>query len=97
MTGAHMEDRRAHPRFEAHYPVTVQTSRFTVQGETQNLSGGGAFICCQQPLAPGEVCNLKIEFSTLSPLRVNCRVVWSGTSESRDEDNPYRMGVCFQF
>ncbi|UCG11001.1 MAG: PilZ domain-containing protein [Deltaproteobacteria bacterium] len=90
-----MEERRARTRFTVRCPVTVITSDGTIQGETKDLSGDGAFIRCQKPPTPKEILPLIIELPDGFPLDVSAEVVWSNASGPDDEKAPRGMGVRF--
>jgi hypothetical protein len=44
------EERRQYPRAIAHWPVILETTQGIVTGITMDVSAGGAFICCREPL-----------------------------------------------
>ena len=54
------EDRRSRIRFNVRYPVTTTTSQGTMVGETIDMTVGGAFISCPDPLNPNEPFLLKV-------------------------------------
>jgi len=89
------EDRRRYPRFDVRYPVKIVTSRGMFEGETKDMSAGGTFIWCQETLRAQEMCGLKIEIPTGSPLQLSARVIWSRAPDPDDETSPRGMGVRF--
>lgn len=48
------EERRQYPRAIAHWPVTLETAQGVVTGIAMDISAGGAFICCREPLGVTE-------------------------------------------
>jgi len=88
-------NRRRFVRHHLECPVTVTTSQGTVSGQAKNLSGDGALICCQQPLAPRKCMDLTIKFSDGFSMQVPSEVVWSCRAYAVDEKSLYKMGVRF--
>jgi len=88
-------NRRRFIRHHLKCPVTVGTSQGTVSGQATNLSGDGALILCQQPLAPRECMDLTIKFSDGFSMEVPSEVVWSCKANEVDEKSFYKMGVRF--
>lgn len=67
-----------------------------MSGETRDVSHGGAFIRCREPLKPTEVLEMSISVSLLCPrVQATAEVVWSNFSTSDDELRPRGMGVRF--
>ena len=67
-----------------------------MSGETRDVSYGGAFIRCREPLKPNEVLEMSISVSLLCPrVQATAEVIWSNQSTSDDELNPRGMGVRF--
>jgi len=88
------EDHRAHPRANLRWSVSVQLSGSVTEGVTKDISEGGAYVCCANPLGPEEVLDLVIN-SPDKPLNVKAEVVWSSMSGLDDEITPRGMGVRF--
>ena len=66
-----------------------------MSGETKDVSHGGAFIRCREPLKPKEVLEVSISVSLLCPrVQVTAEVMWSNFSTS-DDGSPRGMGVRF--
>ena len=67
-----------------------------MSGETKDVSHGGAFILCREPLKPQEVLEVSISVSLLCPrVQATVEVMWSNFSASDNEGNPRGMGVRF--
>ena len=64
-------------------------------GGTKNVSGDGAFILCQKPLAPKENFSLVIEFPDGLIMDTLAEVVWSTGSDPADRITEPGMGVRF--
>jgi hypothetical protein len=89
-------ERRGRIRYEVRYSVLVIASRGIQKGQTENLSGTGACICCPHGLRPKEDFFLEIEFPTGGPaFQVPAQVVWTSDVGPDGEAKPPRMGVRF--
>jgi hypothetical protein len=90
------EDQRAHPRANLRWSVSVQLSGAVAEGVTKDISEGGAYVCCANPLGPEEVLDMVINAPD-KPLNVKAEVVWSSMSglDLDDEITPRGMGVRF--
>lgn len=91
-----VRERRQHPRVMVACPVIIETSRGIMTGETKDISSGGAFIHCRQPLKIKEVFDMAISVSLLSsPLKATAEVIRSNASGTDDKLGPIGMGVRF--
>jgi len=73
-----LEERRRYPRNEEKWLITIETPETTIAGETENISCGGIFINCPQPLAPNETFEMMINIPERgTALRCKAKVVWS--------------------
>ena len=89
-------ERRQHPRAVVTWPVIIKSTRGFMSGETKDVSHGGAFIRCREPLKPKEVLEVSISVSLLCPrVQVTAEVMWSNFSTSDDDGSPRGMGVRF--
>ena len=90
------KDHRAHPRANLRWPVSVQLSGAVTEGVTKDISEGGAYVCCANPLGPNEVLDMVINAPD-KLLNVKAEVVWSSMSglDLDDEITPRGMGVRF--
>jgi len=90
------KERRQHPRAMVSWPVIIKSTRGFMSGETKDVSHGGAFIRCREPLKPNEVVEMSISISLLCPrVQATAEVMWSNFSTSDDEGKPRGMGVRF--
>ena len=90
-----MEDRRARIRYKVERPVKMKTSKGITKGITKDMSVGGAFISCEQPLSPGQSFQLTVEFPHSSFAEVPVQVIWSTVENPDDEASLPGMGVRF--
>ena len=87
---------RGAPRFDAHWPVTIETRTGTCQGVTGNASPSGLFICLDPPLELGQLFAMTILGPRSREIKVKARVVWSisGGKEGEAQMVP-GMGIMF--
>lgn len=89
------KDKRQHPRVDITLPVRIETSQGTIEGETINISLGGAFICCQRPLPLRENFRLAVDAPNHDSLTVNAEVVWSNINVPDEKILNRGMGIRF--
>ena len=81
------KENRKHPRKEANWFVTIETSGASRVGETKDISRGGAFIYCDRPLESEQLFKMVISAPGMrNSITAEARVVWS---------TPNGMGVRF--
>ena len=89
------EERRKYPRAEVVWPVIMENSRNIISGETQDISAGGAYMRCRNPLKPVKV-SMYVSVSLLSPrIRAMAEVVRSDVLGSANGVEYYGIGVRF--
>jgi len=88
-------DRRKRIRCHLECPVKIVTSQGGMVGETKNLSGDGAFICCREPLNQSETMALSVKFPDGFFMEVSSQVIWSCTTGPDDAKRASGMGVRF--
>jgi c-di-GMP-binding flagellar brake protein YcgR len=90
-------EKRHHPRAKATFPVLVEKSHgLFMNGKTENISHGGAFIRCLEPLQPNEV--FQIEFSGAHldhRMKAKAEVIWSNVCGFDEKVESSGMGVRF--
>jgi hypothetical protein len=91
---AERENRR-HPRARIKCPVVMSASDTLIDGETRNLSLGGAFIKCTEQPKPGLIFRMTIEPSKGRLFLVSAEVVWSDRYEVKDKTVLRGLGVRF--
>ena len=89
------EEKRNHPRADINWPVSMETSDGTIEGEAKNISLGGAFICCNKPLPLGQVFRLTMIGPDHEPVIATAEVVWSNVSVPEGKVINRGMGVRF--
>ena len=73
----------------------MTTSNGLVDGQTQNISLGGAFVVCQNPLPLTQQFSLTISAPSQDSLALNAEVVWSNINVPEDKIINRGMGVRF--
>ena len=87
-------ENRRHPRARIKWPVVMATSNGLVDGYTQNVSLGGAFIRC--PQKPDLEDNFRLVMSTKDRLvLVNAEIVWTNGHKSEGKSAYHEMGIRF--
>ena len=89
------EDRRQHQRMAVSWPASMEMSDGTVRVTLQNISLGGAFVVCQNPLALKHQFNLGINPPDFDALYLKAEVVWSNINVPDDKVVNRGMGVRF--
>ena len=89
------EERRVHARVRISLPVRIQTAQGAIRAVTKDLSLGGAFICCQNPLPLNEKFLLSIAMPHGDSLYLDAEVVWSNTNVPAEKVVNRGMGVRF--
>ena len=70
------EQKRIHPRAKINWPVSMEASDGTVNREINNISLGGAFICCEKPLPIRETFHPTMTGPDQEPVAATAEVVW---------------------
>ena len=90
------KERRKHLRAKVNWPVDVKAGQTSINGETLNISTGGVFIRCENPLKLNQVLDLTIRVPEIDKtLTATAEVVWSNIYGPDDEVTPRGMGVRF--
>jgi uncharacterized protein (TIGR02266 family) len=89
------EQRRKHPRVNINWAVSMEISNETIGGEIKNISLGGAFICCKNPLPIGEIFPLTMNGPNDEPVKATAQVVWSNVNVPEEKVVNRGMGVRF--
>jgi uncharacterized protein (TIGR02266 family) len=89
------EEKREHSRANINWPVSMETAGGTTGAEVKNISIGGAFICCKNPLPLGEVFRLTMTGPDNELVAATAAVVWSNANVPEDKVINRGMGVRF--
>jgi hypothetical protein len=89
------KESRKHPRAKVVWPIIMENNRNIISGETQDISAGGAYMRCRNPLKSVEV-SMYVSVSLLSPrIRAMAVVVRSDFLGSANGVEYYGIGVRF--
>ena len=88
-------ERRRHPRIQVTWPVIVKTSRGSIEGETKDISVGGAFIKYSEKLELGEDFQIVLKPTKQRSISVTGEKVWSGSLNINGKTVFSGMGVRF--
>jgi hypothetical protein len=87
-------ENRQHPRLYINWPITLDTSLGKLKATLSNISAGGAFIACGEPLPLYEQFTMIID-SKGSDLIINAEVLWSNVNVADDMIQNRGMGIRF--
>jgi hypothetical protein len=90
-----VEERRRHRRTVVRWPATLLTSQTQIEGQIENVSPGGAFICFTEARPLEWDLRLVIQPSNHPTINAVAKVIWS-TVFTTDGGSP-SFGVGVQF
>ena len=90
-----VKERRMDQRFQIRWPIHILAADGTRQGETEDISLGGAFIRCEKPPPPGSKVLLTYEHLSGNKRYVIARVVWTNFESQGSCNKTIGMGVEF--
>jgi hypothetical protein len=88
-------EKRQHGRTAVRLPVHILAADGSRQGETEDISLGGAFIRCKKPPPPDAKVLLTYEDLNGNKQAVTARVVWTNLESQGSSNKPIGMGVEF--
>ncbi len=87
--------RRQYSRADVRWPVTLLTSQYKSEGETENVSPTGAFISCGEvPISEGSL-RMVIKVPGHQPINVAGKVVWHKVLNQGGDTPAFGVGVKF--
>ena len=89
------EEKRRHPRIAISWQASIETSDQTDNAQIKDISLGGAFVVCSEPLALNAMFKISIRIPNLEPLRLKAEVVWSNRNMSAERVVNRGMGIRF--
>lgn len=89
------EEERKEQRIDIVWPASIKTGNRVIKAKTKDLSRGGAFLKCNEPLAPGEQFHLIIEIPEKDSIVLNSEVIWSNCNIPEEKVVNRGMGVRF--
>ena len=88
-------ENRQHPRLDISWPLTMDTSSGKAEGTLTNISMGGAFIACSEPLYLYERFSFTINLPEAKGMVINAEVLWSNVNVADDMIQTRGMGIRF--
>jgi hypothetical protein len=88
-------EKRQHGRTAARLPIHILAPDGSRQGETEDISLGGAFTRCEKPPPPGSKVLLTYENRSGNKQYVIARVVWTNFESRSSCNKTIGMGVEF--
>ena len=88
-------EKREHPRIDINWAALLETAGGKIEAQIKNISLGGAFICCKNPLSIGEVFPLTMHGPNDEPVMATAKVVWSNINVPQEKVVNRGMGVRF--
>ena len=90
-----VEERRMDQRFQVRWPIHILAADGSRQGETEDISLGGAFIRCEKPPPPDAKVLLTYENLSGNMEFVIAKVAWTNLVSQSSSNKPIGMGVEF--
>ena len=89
------QDKRNHPRAEVAWAVALKTADGDLEAALKDISLGGAFVICPDPLPLNHKFQINIELEDRNTLSLNAEVVWTNINVPDDKIVNRGMGIRF--
>ncbi len=89
------EEKRSQPRLAVSWHAAFGTPRGVAQAQLKDISLGGAFVVCPEPLPLGERFAIAIDLPAQGMLELKAEVVWSNVNVPADRIINRGMGIRF--
>ncbi len=89
------EEMRRHFRLEISWPAAVEIRQTSIRARLKDISLGGAFVICQEPVALNEKIRIYIDAPNQETFALNAEVVWSNMNVPEDKVIHRGMGIKF--
>ncbi len=89
------EEKRRHPRIAVSWQASLETCGQTDNVQLKDISLGGAFVVCPEPLGLNDKLKIRIHIPHREPLCLNAEVVWSNRNMPADRVVNRGMGIRF--
>jgi len=89
------EEKRKHPRADIDWSAWMESAAGIIELKVRNISLGGAFICCKNPLPLEKFFNLTMMGPDSEPLKATAQVVWSNANVPDEKVINRGMGIRF--
>jgi len=91
---ANPKERREHLRVQVRWPVSIETEKQKIKGESRNMTVGGLFVCCEEPLLLNALLRISIMPPDHEAIHVTGKVIWSDLYGIDEEKDVFAVGVC---
>ncbi|CAB1076131.1 hypothetical protein D1AOALGA4SA_3929 [Olavius algarvensis Delta 1 endosymbiont] len=88
-------EKRRHKRAEISWPAVLEKSDPGLNVQLMDISLGGAFVICPEPLGLKDQFRITIDTPAHGPLQLNAEVVWSNVNMPSDQVVNRGMGIRF--
>ena len=88
-------EKRRHPRADVAWAATLKTTNGDFEAALRDISLGGAFVVCQNPLPLSQKFQIDIDLAGRDTLLLNAEVVWSNINVPNDKVVNRGMGIRF--
>jgi Tfp pilus assembly protein PilZ len=89
------EEKRSQPRLAVSWHAALVSPRGGSPAQLKDISLGGAFVACPNPLPLGERFHIAIDLPGRRPLELKAEVVWSNLNVPADRVINRGMGIRF--
>lgn len=89
------EEKRKDPRADIDWSAWMESADGIIEFKVRNISLGGVFLCCKNPLPLGKYFNLTMMGPDNEPLEATAQVVWSNANVPDEKVINRGMGVRF--
>ena len=89
------EEKRAHPRLAISWKASIEAASQADDVQLKDISLGGAFVVCADPLPLSEKFKISIQIPGQEPLGLTAEVVWSNKNMPADKVVNRGMGIRF--
>ncbi len=89
------EEKRKHPRVQVSWPARMETQEGSLKAQLKDISLGGAFVVCPNPLPLTEKFRIFVDPPEQTPLELKAEVVWSNANVPEDKIINRGMGIRF--
>jgi Tfp pilus assembly protein PilZ len=89
------EEMRRHPRMEVAWPAALEINHGSIKVRLKDISLGGAFVICREPIALNEKFRLYVEAPDEETFALNAEMVWSNMNVPQEKVIHRGMGIRF--
>ena len=88
-------DQRRHPRIAVSWSASMEFGQMVIEVRLKDISLGGAFVICQEPVPLDEKLRIYIEVPNQDRFALNAEVVWSNMNVPEEKVVNRGMGIRF--